>query len=340
MTVPIRCIAPVKFPAIAYLVLAALALTAVSPGANASDRSKSLCGGQRYVKSTIPHGASPYIPLTAKGLSGQFLLDYGSTGSSLKEKVFARSQGSLGAGELSVPGFKGGRFALGGASFSSLPAGQLLGTIGTDILSQMSVQFTDGSVFLGNKACPADRLRALGFAPINQHGFFSSKRSAIDPSHANVPIVYMSLGDVRVFAQFDTGYDDLRYVHTVDINQALFDRLIASGAELELLGETRLETCKGSESRKVYRMKNRNAVIENERAKPIVAMSDVFLSLKQANGCGGIAASSVPAAQLAASFLEIFGTIIFDGKSETVWVGGDKHAESSAQTSSVSSAFR
>ena len=31
--------------------------------------------------------------------------------------------------------------------------------------------------------------------------------------------------------------------------------------------------------------------------------------------------------QLAASFLETFGTIIFDGKSETVWLGGYKHAE-------------
>jgi hypothetical protein len=257
-----------------------------------------------------------------------------------KRKCSRDHRGRLAPANSLCPALRAADFALGGASFSSLPAGQLLGTIGTDILSQMSVQFTDGSVFLGNEACPADTLRELGFVPINQHGFFSADRSAIDPSHANVPIVYMSLGDVRVFAQFDTGYDDLRYVHTVDINQALFDRLIASGAELELLGETRLETCKGSESRKVYRMKNRNAVIENERAKPIVAMSDVFLSLKQANGCGGIAASRVPAAQLAASFLEIFGTIIFDGKSETVWVGGDKHAEPSTQTSSVSSAFR
>jgi hypothetical protein len=330
----------VKFPAIADLALAALALTAVSHGANAADSSTSLCGGQRYVLSTVPHGASPYIRLTAKGVSGQFLLDYGSTGSSLTAKVFASSHGLLGASDLSMPGFKGGRFALQGPSFSSLPPGRLLGMIGTDLLSQMSVQFTHGSVFLSNEVCPVDKLRALGFAPINQHGFFSSEKSAIDPSHANVPIVYVSIGDVRVFAQFDTGYDDLRYLHTIDINQSLFDRLIASGAELEQIDETRFETCRGSENRKVYRMNNRNAVIENERAEPIVAMRDVFLSLKQTNGCGGIAASSVPAAQLAASFLDSFGTIIFDGKLETVWLGGDKRAEPSAQTSSGSSAIR
>ena len=98
-----------KFPAIADLALAALALIAVSQGANAADISTSLCGGQRYVLSTVPHGASPYIRLTAKGVSGLFLLDYGSTGSSLTAKVFASSHGLLGASDLSMPGFEGGR---------------------------------------------------------------------------------------------------------------------------------------------------------------------------------------------------------------------------------------
>jgi hypothetical protein len=304
--------------------------------ANAADGSKSLCGGQRYALSTVPNGASPYIRLTAKGKSGHFLLDYGSTRSSLTATVFASSHGSLGAGDLSVPGFKGGQFALERGGFSSLPSGQVLGTIGTDLLSQLSVQFTAGSAYLGNGACPGDRLRALGFVAINQHGFFSSNMAAIDPGHANVPVVYVSFGGVRTFAQLDTGYDDLRYLHTIDINQALFDRLMASGTELEQLGELRLETCEGSETRKVYRMKNRHAVIEDERAHPILVTSDVYLSLKKPNGCGGIAAMSVPAAQLAASFLESFGTIIFDSKTETVWLAGEHYDQSAAHSAAPS----
>jgi hypothetical protein len=320
----------VRFRTLAHFALAALALVPALQEAAAADGSKSLCGGQRYRLTTVPSGASPYIRLTAKGVSGQFLLDYGSTRSSLTATVFASSHGSLGVGDISVPGFKGGQFALERGGFSSLPSGQVLGTIGTDLLSQLSVQFTAGSVFLGSGTCPADRLRALGFVPINQHGFFSSDIAAIDPGHANVPIVYVSFGDVRTFAQIDTGYDDLRYLHTIDINQALFDRLIAGGTELEQLSELRLETCEGSETRKVYRMKNRHAVIEDERAHAVLATSEVFLSLKQPNGCGGIAAMSVPAAQLAASFLESFGTIIFDGKSETVWLGGEHRAQSAA----------
>ena len=38
-------------------------------------------------------------------------------------------------------------------------------------------------------------------------------------------------------------------------------------------------------------------------------------------------------------FLESFGTIILDRKSETVWVGGHKHAEPAAQISSMPSPF-
>jgi len=326
----------VRFRVLAYLVFAALALSPGLREADATDGSKSLCRGQRHAVSTVPHGASPYVRLTAKGVSGQFLFDYGSTKSSLTSIVFASSHGSLGAGDLSVPGFKGGQFALERGGFSSLPSGPLLGTIGTDLLSQLSVQFTAGSVFLGKGTCPADRLRALGFVPINQRGFFSSDIAAVDPGHANVPIVYVSFGGIRTFAQLDTGYDDLRYIHTIDINQALFDRLIVSGAELEQLDELRLETCEGSETRKVYRMKNRHAVIEDEYAHPILATSDVVLSLKRPNGCGGIAAMSTPAAQLGASFLGSFGTIIFDGKSETVWLGGKPPVQSAAQLAAPS----
>jgi hypothetical protein len=77
-------------------------------------------------------------------------------------------------------------------------------------------------------------------------------------------------------------------------------------------------------------------VIENERAKPVVAMSDVFLSLKQMNGCGGHRCDECAGGQLAASFLESLGAIIFDGKSERVWLHGAQHAEPLARSSSLS----
>jgi hypothetical protein len=46
------------------------------------------------------------------------------------------------------------------------------------------------------------------------------------------------------------------------------------------------------------------------------------LIVKPANACGGIADLSEPAAQLGASFLSLFGAVIFDPKTTTVWLGG------------------
>src|SRR6516164_6127333 len=65
---------------------------------------KSFCDGRRYALSTAGNGASPYIRLTAQGIAGQFLLDYGTTKSSLAASVFARQDAS---DDLSLPGYRG-----------------------------------------------------------------------------------------------------------------------------------------------------------------------------------------------------------------------------------------
>ena len=53
-------------------------------------------------------------------------------------------------------------------------------------------------------------------------------------------------------------------------------------------------------------------VIETEDAKPITRTNSFYLVLKPANCCGGIASISSAAAQLGASFLKLFQTIVFD----------------------------
>ena len=53
---------------------------------------------------------------------------------------------------------------------------------------------------------------------------------------------------------------------------------------------------------------------------PIVQTDDFHLIVKRPNACGGIADMAEPAAQLGASFLRLFGTIVFDPKNATVWL--------------------
>jgi hypothetical protein len=56
---------------------------------------EALCGGSRYEVSVLPRGVSPYIQLSAEGVSGPFLIDYGSTRSSLSASVFGGVVGTV-----------------------------------------------------------------------------------------------------------------------------------------------------------------------------------------------------------------------------------------------------
>ncbi len=56
---------------------------------------EALCGGRRYALEAAPNGASPYITLSADGVSGKLLLDYGATASSLSASAFPGSSGSV-----------------------------------------------------------------------------------------------------------------------------------------------------------------------------------------------------------------------------------------------------
>jgi hypothetical protein len=284
---------------------------------------EALCDGRRYEMSVVPNGTSPHIRLSADGISGQFLLDYGATRSSLSASAFAASDGSVRNAALSLPSFDGGNFDLRRYDLPLQTTERQLGVIGTDFLSLFSVQITGSAVFLGAQHCQPNALRAHGLIPIAQNGFFSSDPSMIDGGHPNVPVLFLSLGGVHTWAQIDTGYDDTVYIHSVDINKALYERLVNNGIKLERIAGISVSTCESRERRNVYTVKGRSLVIETDRAKPIKRTEIFHLILKSANRCGGIGAMTTPAAQLGASFLQLFGTVVFDPGSGTVWLDGN-----------------
>jgi hypothetical protein len=96
-----------------YLSISAITILAVAVIVKTGDHGReALCDGRRYGMSTVQNGASPYIGLSADGISGQFLLDYGATRSSLSASAFAASDGSVRNAALSLPSFEGGNFDL------------------------------------------------------------------------------------------------------------------------------------------------------------------------------------------------------------------------------------
>jgi len=301
-----------------FLALSALAALALIT-ANWVGEREAVCGGIRYERDSVRNGSPPTIELSADGVSGPFLLDFGATTSSLSARVFATPTETEKSVKLSLPSFQHGIFKL-----KRYSGARQLGVIGTDFLSLLSVQITESAVFLGEQPCQPTTMRAQGFVPISQLRYFSSDHSALDARHPNVPIVFLRLGAVRVWAQIDTGYDDAIYPHSVDINQALYERLIKDGMRLRQVSRITVSTCEGQETRPVYALMDNSLdnslVVETDQAQPIVRTGNFYLILKQANGCGGIGAMAEPAAQLGASFLRLFRAIVFDPKSKTVWL--------------------
>jgi len=307
----------------ACLSIFAITILAVALNKTTGVRDKAaLCDGRQYELRNVPNGTSPYIGLNADGVSGQFLLDYGTTGSSLSTSGFAASDRFIKNAAHLLADVKGRNFALSHYDMPLQPAGGQVGVIGTDLLSLLSVQISGRWVFVGAQPCRPNTLRARGMVPIAQRDFFSSEPSMMNRTRPNVPVVFLRLGEVHTWAQIDTGYDDVVYAPSVDINEVLFRRLIKDGMVLNHLADINVSTCEGRESRRVYTVKDRSLVIETNQATPIVRVETFYLILKPANACGGIGGMSVPAAQLGASFLRIFRTIIFDPQSGTVWLDG------------------
>jgi hypothetical protein len=132
----------------------------------------------------------------------------------------------------------------------------------------------------------------------------------------------LRLGGVATYAQIDTGYDDARLRPAIDINEALYQKLLASGVVLQRDGSVDVATCDGRGSVDVYRSAGLSAGIETETGLPIAAIGDVHLIRKPANRCGGIGTRSEPAAQLGVSILHRLGDLVIDPRAGLVWVGG------------------
>ena len=304
---------------LAFVVMFLCALAARAAEAQGAG-SAALCGGERYELGGGRGGEPPALTLTVDGVRGEFLIDYGATQSSLSASAFGGAYGPTRKATLPLGGLPEQTFDL--RSYG--PQSTRAGILGADVLSRLTVEFSEGAAFVGAQSCEAQTLGAAGFTAIAETGFFSADPAKIDPSRADVPVVHLRLGDVRTWAQIDTGYADTRYPHSVDINQPLYDRLVASGVALERVGDVGVRTCKDAiEKRSVYAAKGMAILIENERGAPILRTENFSLIVKGANDCGGIGGMSEPAAQLGASFLDLFGTTIFDPKAGTVWVRGD-----------------
>jgi hypothetical protein len=270
-----------------------------------------VCRGSVYAL-TSPD-ATPHIDVALNGRHSVSLIDYGATKGTLWTRAALRP-GAVTEVATALPGTPENEFLLRQSNAGDAAI------IGTDLLSHLTLMLDARAATILPKPCTASVLRTAGFAPIRQSGFFSSDPAHVESDRPNVPVLFVQIGRVRTWAQIDTGYDDRLYPYSIDINQALYRRLGESGVRLRPEGSVMVKTCEGLESRRVYSAANAPLIVETDDGKPIRHTVSYYLIVKSASGCGGIGAMSAPAAQLGASFLRMFQTIIFDPKAETVWI--------------------
>ena len=132
---------------------------------------------------------------------------------------------------------------------------------------------------LGPQSC-SEALVASGMIAVSQAGFFSDDPSRLPPGRPNVPVLYLRIGNVRTWAQIDTGYDDTVLRPSIDINEALHQQLLVSGLALEPARQLDLTTCEGREQRQVLKVKDAKVTIRThtgtvirELAAPISSAS-------------------------------------------------------------------
>jgi hypothetical protein len=294
----------------ATILLAVALIAAMFHFRSKPETAAALCGGSLYTLSYS--GGTPHIDIEIGGAPARAMLDYGATKSSLRTKTPA-DVGYTVKMETSLP-------LVGESEFLSRHTDPDTDAIlGTDLLGRFTVALDARTAAISTKPCAASSLKAAGFAPIDQRGFFAPDRTRVAKDRPNVPVVFIQLGDTKTWAQIDTGYDDDLYPYSLDINQPFYNELMASGVTLTPEGFVTVRTCAGFENRPIY-SSAQSLVITNEAGTPITETRKYYLIVKPANICGGIANRTTPAAQLGSSFMNLFQSVVFDPNGQMVWL--------------------
>lgn len=303
----------------ATAILAVFLAALLALGAPASAQSP--CGGVAAPLTHLPGGSAPYARFAVDGVEGSFLLDYGSTESSVSRERFPDADDPMVARRFTLPGFASGRFRLVDYSGFQAPEGGLIGVIGTDFLSLLtaSVDFEEETAWFSVAPCDAEALLEAGYRPVRQTGFFSSNLARLH-GRPNVPVLFLEIEGLRFPAQVDSGYDDLAYPLSLDVNAPLFDALRRAGGRLEPAGGIQVVTCDGAETRDVWRLMAPLRVLGDDGAT-IRSLAGAHVIPKRPNQCGGVADSAEPAGQIGGSTLRRLGRLVFDPRSERLWIG-------------------
>lgn len=290
-------------------------------------------------KELLIRSQMPYMKVSVDGFDGYFLIDYGATESTIDLSAFINGSPSPSSATNKFDNFdfygSWGTVTLIPSDHSNIQdLGDIkqAGIIGTDFLSLNSfmLDYENEKIYRSNGVgCTEDWLLTNGYKEVSSLGYFSNNSDKLNNICIfNVPTVPIRIGKATAVAQIDPGFDDSSYNHSLNINRAFYNSIIATGVELEEVLEANftLTTCIDgvNENFIAYKVKNdENFEIIGLDGYPVVVASDYYLFLKDSpesiKSCGGIGTWQIPAAQFGASFLIDSKQILFDPYNSSVW---------------------
>ncbi len=318
------------------LILLALAGCAPRPPAPPPSPDPKICHGERRPLLVVRQ--LPLALARVAGAEGTFVLDFATTNSTLDRSVFTvPPQPRAGTtDEYASFEFFGewGKVRLSPANHKDFAGPTpIAGLIGTDFLAQhtYTLDYAGGALQRAEARsfCTDDVLRAEGLAPMTSEGYYASEPARLLADVPNVPTVPVRVAGVAAVAQLDTAFNDTTIRHSVNINRALFEAVVASGAKLTRGASVPLSTCVPGvwENTVVYRGAARLELVGTDGA-PVRYADDATFLLKEtpaeAMRCGGIGTWTRPAAQIGASFYVDAGRVVFDPFTSRVWMPKQK----------------
>jgi hypothetical protein len=299
----------------------------------------------------------PYVSLPVGAYRGEFVVDYGSTFSSVDLAAFP-SPGPATSGcdrarlgvTCTVDDFaffaSPAPVRLVTADFGGVVGSvRQAGILGTDFTSLrvVALSYATARMFVAGAApCSDAAWRAAGFTALSSAGFFTSDPRSLAPMTSvdeaapasarvpNVPTVPVRVGGAGAVAQLDPGFDDALVPWSVNVNAAFHRAIVASdpGALVrDAARDLALTTCVVgvAEPVEAYTLAPGRA-LEFVDAGGAVARrypgATIFVKRTPpaARACGGIGTWTAPAAQIAASFFVDLGAVAFDPVASRVWV--------------------
>ena len=297
------------------------------------------CWGEK--RPLVIDSQMPYVSVSVGGSKGYFLMDFGTTGSTIDPMRFysgpAPKPVNQTTNQFDSFDFFG---SWGNVTLSVQDHGNIklknvkqAGILGTDFLSLniFTLDFESQNIYRSaqNSFCNDDELLGQGYKSASTIGYYSNSLDNLNNSCTpNIPTVPVRIGAAYGVAQIDPGFDDSFYHNSVNINLTFFNSILATGLKLKKIDSISivLSTCVPGVTEKVsgYKLNaGQKFEIIGTNGTPIIISDDAMIFVKdtpsEAKKCGGIGTWQIPAAQIGASFLVECKAVIFDPFKSIVW---------------------